>query len=641
MTTAVLIIGAGPVGLTLASELARYGVPLRVVDLASARTDKSKALVLWSRTLELLDRGGVDGSAPFVAAGMRALAVNFVAGDKAVGRVGMADVRSPYPFGLMLPQSDTERLLEERLTAQGVAVERQVELLSFSRRDDGVDAVLRHAGGRQEAVSAGWLVGCDGAHSTVRRQLNAPFSGETLDSDWMLADVHMRGYPFPDSEAAVYWHRDGVFIVFPIAPGRYRLLADMPPSGAERAPTPTLDQVQALADRRGPGGMVVSDPVWLSGFRINGRKVADYRWGRVFLAGDAAHIHSPAGGQGMNTGMQDAMNLAWKLALVEHGACGDGLLDSYSPERSYVGDQVLEAAGRLTTIGTLKNPLAQGLRNLVGRTMLGFSAVQHAVADTMTEVTIGYPASPLNGSGLSSGPKPGQRVMPVAGEPSIGAGDRPLFTLFAAPGPQATELLSRFDGLIDPQVRPPFRADGIWLVRPDGYVAMAAGADGWRKVAAYLDHLSAAPQAAGRADAGETIPMGSIQVRFLRSKDQTKGSLDVFEMTVRPDGRMPVPHYHESWDETVYGLTGTTTWRIDGQDVPVGPSQSAFIPRGTIHGFRNDSGASASCLCVLTPGVLGPDYFREMAGLLASGAPDPGEMNRVMLRYGLVPCENG
>ena len=389
--------------------------------------------------------------------------------------------------------------------------------------------------------------------------------------------------------------------------------------------------------------MVLSDPVWLSGFRINGRKVADYRWGRVFLAGDAAHIHSPAGGQGMNTGMQDAMNLARKLALVEHGTCGDGLLDSYSPERSHVGDQVLAAAGRLTTIGTLKNPLAQGLRNLVGRTMLGFSAVQHAVADTMTEVSIGYPGSPLNGSALSGGPKPGERVMPVAAERPVGAGDRPLFALFAAPGPQTDALLGRLDGLLDSQVRPPFRADGIWLVRPDGYVAMAMEADSWREVAAYLDRLRAAPtsQTPEQPAGDETIPMSGLQVRFLRSKDQTKDSLDVFEMTVRPDGRMPVPHYHESWDETVYGLAGTTSWHIDGRDMPVGPGQSAFIPRGTVHGFRNDSGAPASCLCVLTPGVLGPDYFREVAELLAGSAPDPAEIKRVMLRHGLVPCENG
>lgn len=135
----------------------------------------------------------------------------------------------------------------------------------------------------------------------------------------------------------------------------------------------------------------------------------------------------------------------------------------------------------------------------------------------------------------------------------------------------------------------------------------------------------------------ETIRMGGLEVRFLRSKDETAGSLDVFEMTVRPDARMPVPHYHESWDETVYGLAGTTTWRIDGRDVAVTPGQTAFIPRGVVHGFRNDTGEAASCLCVLTPGVLGPAYFREFAALLAGGAPDPARMRETMLRYGLVP----
>ena len=328
----VLVVGAGPVGMTLASELARYGVPVRIVDKAAQRTDKSKALVVWSRTLELLDRGG--GSAPFVDAGFKAEAVNFIAGDKVIGRINMEGVQSPYPFGLMLPQSETERLLEERLRGLGVAVERRVELIAFKSNADGVEAVLRHADGREEAVSADWLVGCDGAHSAVRHGLGAPFAGETLKSDWMLADIHMTGYPCPDSETSVYWHHDGVFVIFPISPGRYRVVADLPPAGAEHPPTPTLEQVQAIIDRRGPSGLMAFDPIWLAGFRINGRKVANYRWGRVFLAGDAAHVHSPAGGQGMNTGMQDAFNLAWKLALVVRKTCDEHLLDSYSPERS-------------------------------------------------------------------------------------------------------------------------------------------------------------------------------------------------------------------------------------------------------------------------------------------------------------------
>src|SRR5580700_2237895 len=242
----VLIVGAGPVGMTMASELARYGVSVRIVDKAPQRTDKSKALVVWSRTLELLDRGP-GGAAAFIDAGHKSLAVNFVANDgELMGHVSMDSVKSPYPYGLMLPQSETERLLEERLRGLGVTIERQVELTTFTSGDHGVEARLRHADGHEETVSADWLVGCDGAHSAVRHCLGATFSGETLNSDWMLADVHMRGYPCPDSEASVYWHRDGVFVIFPISPGRYRVLADLPASGAEHPSAPTLEQAQAV-----------------------------------------------------------------------------------------------------------------------------------------------------------------------------------------------------------------------------------------------------------------------------------------------------------------------------------------------------------------------------------------------------------
>ena len=486
VTKLVLIIGAGPVGMTLASELARYGVTVRIVDKAAQRTDKSKALVIWSRTLELLDRGG--GSAPFVDAGFKALAVNIIAGDALIGHVAMEGVDTPYPFGLMLPQSETERLLEERLGRLGVAVERRVELTSFKSDANGVEATLHHPDGHDETVSADWMVGCDGAHSAVRHGLDAPFSGETSDSDWILADVHMTGYPCPDSEASVYWHRDGVFVIFPISPGRYRVIADLPASGAERPPTPTLEEVQAIMDRRGPSGLKAFDPIWLAGFRINGRKVAQYRWGRVFLAGDAAHVHSPAGGQGMNTGMQDAFNLSWKLALVVRGTCGEHLLDSYSPERSGVGDEVLKAAGRLTAVGTMRNPVAQTLRNLAGRVMLGLGPVQHAFANTMTEVSIGYPHSPLNGPSLDgTGPKPGERVAPVAGQVPVGSGGTPLFALFAEATEPVADLTRRFAGLLDPDIRPALHEGGIWLVRPDGYVACLSRSPG--DISSYLDGI--------------------------------------------------------------------------------------------------------------------------------------------------------
>jgi quercetin dioxygenase-like cupin family protein len=139
----------------------------------------------------------------------------------------------------------------------------------------------------------------------------------------------------------------------------------------------------------------------------------------------------------------------------------------------------------------------------------------------------------------------------------------------------------------------------------------------------------------------ETISMGGLELRFLHSKDSTAGSLDMFEMTVQPNARMPVPHYHESWEETVYGLSGTVTFRVDGQDIALQPGESIHIRRGIVHGFRNDSQAPATCLAVLTPGVLGPAYFREIRGLLAAGAPDPAKMKEVMLRYGLVPAPMG
>ena len=474
MQTQVMIVGAGPVGLTLACELARYGVQVRIVDKAAQRTDKSKALVLWSRSLELMDRG--IGTRRFLESGFNVQAVNFISGEKLVGHVDMNAVDSPYPYAMMIPQSETERLLEARLQELGVTVERSVEATAITAESGGTCVTLKGPDGRQEEVSADWLVGCDGAHSIVRHALGASFDGETNESDWMLGDVHMTGYPFPDTEASVYWHRDGAFIIFPITPGRYRVIADLPASGAAAPPTPTLDKVQAIIDRRGPGNLKAFDPIWLTGFRINGRKVSKYRWGRAFLAGDAAHIHSPAGGQGMNTGMQDAFNLAWKLALVVHGTCREALLDSYSPERSYVGDQVLKSAGALTTVGTLRNPVAQTIRDMVGHLMLGLTSVQHAFADNMTMVTVGYPDSPLNGPSLhGAAPKPGHRLPPVAGQIAPGSGARPKFALLAKPSPAVAALVEQFGELVDAKPGAPPGDSGIWVIRPDGYVACASG----------------------------------------------------------------------------------------------------------------------------------------------------------------------
>ena len=493
MMSSVLIVGAGPVGMTLASELTRYGVGVRIVDQAPRRTDKSKAMVLWSRTLELLDRGGDQGAAPFVDAGFKIRGVTFVAGDDVVGRVSMDAIPSQHAYALAIPQSETERLLEERLANQGVTIERGTEATSIAVEPDGARAVLRRADGSEEPVRTEWLVGCDGAHSAVRHALDMPFAGETLLSDWFLADVHMEGYPRPDTDASIHWHRDGVLLIFPIQPGRYRIIGDLPPTDGKSAPTPTLDQVQALVDQRGPAGTRLFDPVWLSGFRINGRKVASYRRGRAFLAGDAAHIHSPAGGQGMNTGMQDAVNLAWKLALVVQGHADGALLDSYSPERSSVGDEVLKAAERLTSVATLKNPIAQGVRNAVGRLLLGLPRVTHGVADTMSEVAVHYPDSPLNGPGVRGLMHPGERVPPVAGQVPVGAGPAPRFAMFADATPTLAALAKRFSDLVDPTIRPALREGTISLIRPDGYLACAAAQP--EPIVAYLARMAEQPTA--------------------------------------------------------------------------------------------------------------------------------------------------
>jgi hypothetical protein len=290
----------------------------------------------------------------------------------------------------------------------------------------------------------------------------------------------------------IYWHEDGVLVLFPISPGRYRVVADTGRSEGVHPVDPTLAEVQALVDRRGPGGVGVSDPIWLSGFRINERKVAEYRSGRVFVAGDAAHVHSPAGGQGMNTGMQDAFNLAWKLALVCRGTCrADKLLESYSVERSAIGAQVLADAGRMTAVGVMKNHTAQAVRNLAAGFLLGLSPLRRVMADQMTEVSIGYSHSPLNGASVRGldGPDPGERAVPVAGQTPVGAGREPRFALFAAPGNAVSGLLRDYAGVVEPAVRPPFGNGGVWLVRPDGYTACVAREADVSGIADYLREL--------------------------------------------------------------------------------------------------------------------------------------------------------
>lgn len=482
----VLIAGAGPVGLTLANELTRQGVSVRIVDKTAARTDKSKALVLWSRSLELFDDAGYV--ADFLPAGFAAHGAQISNGREIIASVSLGSIDSRFPYALMIPQSETERVLEENLARRNVTVERTVELTAFSEETNGVQATLRTASGESEMVRADWLVGCDGAHSTVRHGLGFSFEGSTLESHWALADGHVTGLE-PKDRLHIFWHRDGILAFFPIVGDRWRVIADLgPATGDEKHPDPTLDEINALMALRGSPAIVMKDPFWLAAFRINERKVKDYRKGRVFLAGDAAHIHSPAGGQGMNTGMQDAFNLAWKLAMVIGGRARPALLDSYSPERSAVGEIVLRNAGRLTEAATLRNPIAQGLRNTIVKFAAGFPALQHRIANQLSEMDIAYPDSPLSASGNYSveGPAAGAR-WPDRLPPGAGGAK------FTAVGPAdaAAALAAMYPKLVVAAPATGEHAKALRLIRPDGYVGFAGAADDGVDAAAYLAALAA------------------------------------------------------------------------------------------------------------------------------------------------------
>ena len=225
----VLISGAGPVGMTLANELARYGVSVRIVDKAPERTDKSKALVLWSRSLELLDHAGYV--ADFLKAGMQAHGADISNGKEVMARISLDGIDSAYPYALMIPQSETERVLEETLAKRGVTVERSVALESFVDQGAQVQAVLRKTSGETETLTADWLIGCDGAHSAVRHGLGFTFDGTTQPSDWALADGHIAGLEAED-RLHIFWHKDGILAFFPITEGRW-------PSAGPRATAPT------------------------------------------------------------------------------------------------------------------------------------------------------------------------------------------------------------------------------------------------------------------------------------------------------------------------------------------------------------------------------------------------------------------
>ncbi|ETA05373.1 MULTISPECIES: FAD-dependent monooxygenase [Gordonia] len=355
----VLIAGAGPIGLTAAIELRRRGVRVRIVDPLLEPPQYAKAVGIQPRTLEVFEGMGVLEHILDAGMEMRGQFV-FVNGSQ-VSRIDLvtpADV--PFRFHL-LPQYSTERVLRDRLTDLDAEIERGVRVSAFTPDDDGVTVTLTDAAGAETSVRAGYLIGADGAHSTVRKGLGLGFEGGAFTEQYMLGDVAVdwsmpRGYAIRAMHQADDGTTDDLLVCIPLpGRGRYRMsmlvpdeLAIGPTSGGdgvahgfEGTRTPELSHIQAVVDRLSPEPATVSDLRWSSVFRISHRIVDSYGRGRVFVAGDAAHIHPPTGAQGMNTGVQDAHNLAWKLALAVAGDAAPGLLESYDLERRPVGEEVV------------------------------------------------------------------------------------------------------------------------------------------------------------------------------------------------------------------------------------------------------------------------------------------------------------
>ena len=367
--TDVLVIGAGPSGLTLAASLVKKGVPTTVVDRQAAGANTSRAAVVNARTLEVLD--GLDVSRRLVKEGITAPRFTIRDGRRLLIPVDFSVLPTDYPYSLMVPQATTERLLLDRLTELGGTLLRPKTLTSVAQDADGVTATFDD----RDVIRARYVVGADGVHSTVREQAGIGFEGGAYQESFTLADVRLHGEA-PADEVVLFWATAGLTVVAPLPGDIYRIVA--PVADAPEAPSAAF--IQRLLDERGLGAgrMVVTDVIWGSRFRIHYRVADTYRAGRLLLAGDAAHVHSPAGGQGMNLGIQDGVALADVVADVLAGAL-DARLDEYSAARRPIAQQVVEMTDRLTRLATLPRA-ARRIRNTAISSVGRIPRVQRALA---------------------------------------------------------------------------------------------------------------------------------------------------------------------------------------------------------------------------------------------------------------------
>jgi 2-polyprenyl-6-methoxyphenol hydroxylase-like FAD-dependent oxidoreductase len=422
----------------LAASLSSFGVRTRIVDRMIDRAHESRALVVHARSLEIFRDLGISDT--LVRRGSKAVRVAIHLSAKRELLINFDDigaVDTEFSYILFISQAETEAVLDAHLTSVGQKVERGVEVVGLSSQAGGVLCTLRHLDGREETVRATYVAGCDGAHSFVRKAAEIPFEGDSYPQTFVLGDVEVDG-PITPNALNLFFGRNGAAAFFPLGrPRTWRMIGVAPPEvGAAINPTDrpvlTLDELQRIADLSVSVPLKLRDPDWLANFRLHHRQAAHYRSGRFFLAGDAAHVHSPAGGQGMNTGLQDAWNLGWKLALNVRGVAGELLLDSYEAERQPVGRFLLRYTDRI--FGQFARAAKGGLVAWVFRRLFMGGVVPRVMASPkrrsrafriVSQLGIRYPSSPIVAEGrpsLKAGPRAGDRFpdwpVSVRGKPS-------------------------------------------------------------------------------------------------------------------------------------------------------------------------------------------------------------------------------
>lgn len=418
--TDVLIVGAGPTGLVLALWLKRQGVAVRIVDKSSGPGEASRAMAVQARTLELYRQ--LDLAEPVIEAGYKTPAMNMWARGRHRARIPLGDAGrevSAYPFVLIYPQDRHERLLVQQLQSLGVDVERQTELLSFEKGESHVTALLKHADGREESFTAAFLAGCDGARSLVRQAIGSGFEGGTYKQLFYVADVRVTGVE-PAGEGHIAFDKsDFVLLLCYGEKDQYRLIGTVRDERAEHPEHLTFEDVGH--DAINGLNLKICAVNWFSTYRVHHRVADHFRRGRAFLLGDAAHVHSPAGGQGMNTGILDAINLAWKLAAVLKGKAPDTLLDSYQIERQAFARTLVETTDKLFTFVTAQGGFADFVRTRIAPLFASIAYKSENVREylfrVVSQTTLDYRESPLS-QGKAGGVEGGDRLpwLPVGTE---------------------------------------------------------------------------------------------------------------------------------------------------------------------------------------------------------------------------------